>query len=98
MGCYCFQIYHFDGTETRQLTNTLYDNINPRIRDGLIVWMGYVDNFDAEIFVWNGGPDPIQLTDNDYEDIHVHTAGGRIVWQAEFDGESRIFLAEPNSP
>lgn len=90
-----FQIYHYDGTRTIQLTNTRYDNVNPQIRDGLIVWMGYVDNMDAEIFVWTGGPDPIQLTDNDYEDRHPRTAGGRIVWQADFDGRSHVYLAEP---
>ncbi len=90
-----FQIYHFDGNETVRLTNTRYDNVNPQIRDGVITWMGYVDNYDAEIFAWTGGPDPIRLTENDYEDQHPRTAGGRIVWQADFDGQSHIFLAEP---
>ena len=90
-----FQIYHFDGDRTVRLTNTRYDNVNPQIRDGVITWMGYVDNMDAEIFAWTGGPDPIRLTDNDYEDQHPRTAGGRIVWQADFDGKSHIFLAEP---
>ncbi len=90
-----FQIFHFDGEQTRQLTNTRYDNINPDIRDGVITWMGYVDNMDAEIFVWNGGPDPIRLTDNDYEDLNPRTAAGRIVWRSDVDGVSHVYVAEP---
>ena len=90
-----FQIYHFDGGEVHQLTNTRYDNMQPDIGEGVITWMGYVDNFDAEIFAWTGGPDPIRLTENDYEDRRPRTAGGRIVWQADDEDASYIFLAEP---
>lgn len=90
-----FQVYHFDGEDVHQLTNTRYDNMQPDIGEGVITWMGYVDNFDAEIFAWTGGPDPIRLTDNDYEDRRPRTAGGRIVWQADDEDASYIFLAEP---
>jgi len=90
-----YQIFHYDGNQSIPLTSTRYDNINPDIRDGLITWMGYEENMDAEVFVWTGGPNPIQLTENDYEDQNPRTAGGRVVWQADYDGKSHIFLAEP---
>ena len=56
--------------------------------------MGYFDNWDAEIFSWDGTT-MTQVTSNDYEDRDPRTAGGRVVWLSEEDGKSLIYLAEP---
>ena len=83
-----------------KVTQNAYDDIHPQIRDGTICWMGYVDNFDAEIFVTtvdrvlNQEP-PVQLTHNEYEDQKPRTAGGRVVWQASERGKNPIYLAIP---
>jgi beta propeller repeat protein len=90
-----FEIYFYDGTKTTKLTSNLYDDTNPDIRDGIICWMGHFENWDAEIFVWDGGPNPVQVTDNDEEDRDPSTAGKRVVWHRDAAGRSVIFLAEP---
>jgi len=90
-----FEIYLYDGKKTRKLTSNTYDDLDPDIRDNVICWMGYYDNWDSEIFVWDGGPNAIRLTDNDYEDREPKTAGGKIIWQTEEDEKSLIYLAEP---
>ena len=83
-----------------KVTQNAFDDINPYIRDGTICWMGYVDNFDAEIFVTtvdrilNQEP-PIQLTDNTHEDQNPRTAAGRVVWQSSENGRSPVYLAIP---
>ncbi|MBN1268546.1 MAG: hypothetical protein JXB04_03085 [Kiritimatiellae bacterium] len=89
-----YEIYYFDGQKTIKLTSNTHDDINPDIRDGFITWMGYPDNQNAEIFVWDGA-EITRLTENDYEDRNPQTAGKRIVWQADHDGKSGIYLAEP---
>ena len=90
-----FEIYLFDGDKTIKLTSNTYDDVNPDIRDGLICWMGYHSNWDAEIFVWNGGAESVQLTENEFEDRNPRTAGRRVIWESEQAGKSLIFLAEP---
>ncbi len=90
-----FEIYLYDGARTIKLTSNQYDDVNPDIRDEIICWMGYHDNWDAEIFVWDGGPQPIRITDNDYEDRDPKTAAGRVVWQANPTGKSLIYMAVP---
>ena len=90
-----FEIYLFDGDKTIKLTSNTYDDVNPDIRDGVICWMGYHSNWDAEIFVWDGGAESAQLTENEFEDRNPRTAGRRVIWESEQGGKSLIFLAEP---
>lgn len=93
-----FEIYLYDigtGAEPDKLTSNTYDDVNPDARDGVICWMGYHDNWDAEIFAWDGGPNAVRITENEHEDRNPRTAGGRIIWESEQSGKSLIFLAEP---
>lgn len=105
-----FEIYLFDGEKTIKLTSNRFDDVNPEIRDNIICWMSYLENWDSEIFAWDmttrdmvtlvdaegrAGSVPGRLSYNDVEDRDPQTAGGKIVWQADQDGKSLIFLAEP---
>lgn len=86
--------------EPVKLTQNAYDDVKPEIRDGFICWMGYVDSFDAEIFVTSieaalDRQEPVQLTDNVYEDQDCRTAGGRVVWWASENGRSPVYVAVP---
>ena len=93
------EIYYFNGRRTIKLTSNTWDDMAPRARDGLITWMSYVDNWDAEIMALDLSDNvAVQLTDNDTEDSFPQTAGEKIVWQAlGFEG-SYIQMATPASP
>jgi hypothetical protein len=60
-----------------------------------VVWQGYVDNQDSELFIYNGTRN-YRITDNDFdEDSYQINAGGSVVWQ-EFDGHDyEIYLLKP---
>ena len=80
-----------------QITSNEYDDVHPDLRDGVLTWMGYVDNWDAEIFVMNlDTSEKKQITDNDYEDRDPQTAKKMIVWHAETGKTSDIMLASPD--
>lgn len=81
-----------------RLTDNAYDDVNPSLRDGLLVWMGYADNWDAEIFAYDlASKERKQVTENDYEDKEPRTAKGLIVWQADTGKSSEIYLASPDT-
>jgi hypothetical protein len=105
-----FEIYLYDraanrGTDDagkklgsmKKLTSNLYDDVNPMIRDGVLTWMGYYDNWDAEIFVWDWDKDTaVQLTNDEFvEDKNPYTSGGRIIWQADNEDKSEVYFATP---
>ena len=73
--------------------------MSPKIRDGLIAWMSYVDNWDAEIMAFDLSDNiAVQLTNNEFEDAFPQTASERIVWQATGAEGATIQMAEPQSP
>jgi hypothetical protein len=92
-----------DGGQTlgsmKKLTSNVYDDVNPMIRDGVLTWMGYFDNWDAEIFVWDWDRDTaVQLTNDEFvEDKNPYTAGGYIIWQTDAEDKSEVYLATPKS-
>ncbi|HMP90304.1 MAG TPA: hypothetical protein PJ991_08875 [Kiritimatiellia bacterium] len=96
-----FEIYLYDINrgEFTQVTANRFDDTNPEIHDDLIVWMGYYDNWDSEIFYADlraSGPlTPVRLTTNDEDDRDPKTASRRIIWVSERDNQTHIMLAEP---
>ena len=93
-----FEIYYYDPEKSAKavkVTNNLFDDTNPDLRDDLACWMGYFENYDSEIFAWDGSGEPTMLTTNEDEDREPKTAGRKIVWQAEIEGKVGIYLAEP---
>lgn len=93
------EIYYFDGRRTVKLTANAWDDIAPKIADGVIAWSAYVNNWDAEAMALDLSDNlAVQLTDNDYEDIGVQTAGESVVWQTITPEGVRVQLARPSSP
>ena len=93
------EIYYFDGRRTIKLTANAWDDIAPKIADGLIAWSAYVNNWDAEAMALDLSDNlAVQLTDNDYEDTGVQTAGESVVWQTITPEGARIQLARPSAP
>ena len=82
-----------------KLASNIHDDVNPEISDGLVCWVGYHDNWDPEIYVWEfGSEDIIQITTNEVEDREPQTAGGRVIWSGQDpddDTKTGIYLAEP---
>ena len=81
-----YEVFYWNGTEVKQLTDNSYDDIYPQIHNGQVVWYGKVDNEDYEIFLWEGG-EVQQLTNNTYQDYRPQINNGQIVWT--MDDESR---------
>jgi beta propeller repeat protein len=104
-----FEIWMFDPTrggidpvtqmrgQSVQVTNNDYDDVSPSAADGLLTWMAYVDNWDAEILLMDLASGAVkQLTDNDYEDKTPRTARRMVVWQADTGKSRDILLAKPD--
>ena len=93
------EIYYFNGRRAIKLTSNTWDDMAPQLRDGLITWMSYVDNWDAEIMAFDLGDNiAVQLTNNEFEDSYPRTSGEKIVWQAIAGDGTSIQLAEPKEP
>ena len=95
-----FEVFLYDPSiddqPVKKLTNNLFDDVNISFCDDTITWMGYHDNWDAEIFVWDWETESAQMiTENDYEDKNPRTCGKKIVWQADNDERSELYIATP---
>jgi len=86
------EIYLYDGTNTRQLTEDAYDDIDPQINDnGYVVWSGY-DGSDYEIYLFDGA-NVVQLTDNSYFDGAPQiNDNGYVVWSGYDGSDYEIYL------
>ncbi len=85
-------IYLWDGTQTCQLTNTpVYTEWFPQIDAGTVVWYGYVDPWDTDIFLWNGGQ-ITRLAHPDIDDINPQTDGSKVVWQGWDGNDYEIYF------
>jgi hypothetical protein len=66
--------------ETRQITNTSYNNTNPYVQGGILVWQGWPDN-SWEIFIMQNGVQS-RLTQNSYHDMFPKVYKQFVTWQA----------------
>lgn len=86
------QVFLFDGTTTRQLSDNLSPNGRPITRDTSIAWLRLPIAGDAEVVVYDGNT-VRQLTDDLVKEDSLTAGGGSVVWR-EFDdahGELVIF-------
>jgi hypothetical protein len=98
------EIFWYNGTDTIQLTDNLYDDKMPWIHNGQVVWVGN-DSLDDEIYFFNG-THTIQLTDNSVNDYWPQIHNGQVVWisfEADweiyfYNGTNTIHLATGDSP
>jgi len=80
-----FEIYFYDGTTVRQLTDNDRLDERPRLDATHVVWQAN-DGHDSEIFVWDGVTTS-RVTANTWEDLLPEISNGLLVWQG-YDGNS----------
>jgi hypothetical protein len=94
-----YQIMFYDRTSTttgiRQLTDTPYNNTNPRINGKSAVWQGWVNN-NWEVFytpdVTVGALEVRQITSNSANDMFPNLSEKFITWQSFFDDTWHVFV------
>ncbi|UCF80044.1 MAG: pre-peptidase C-terminal domain-containing protein [Acidobacteriota bacterium] len=75
---------------TTQLTDNAFNDTDPRIHNGQVVWQGW-DGSDNEIFFWDGFT-TTQFTDNASGDFNPRLHNGQVVWQGWDGSDNEIFL------
>ncbi|MFC2038223.1 hypothetical protein ACFLUG_00420 [Chloroflexota bacterium] len=88
------EIFFWDGTTSKQITNDDYHDFYPKINNGQIVWHGnsyYA--YGTEIFFWENGITH-QLTNNLAYDRDPQIDDGQVVWWGSVGSDSEIFLWE----
>ena len=85
-----FEIYLWDGTSVRQLTDNETDDTEPRVHDGKVVWQGS-DGSDSEIFYWDGAK-VLRLTNDAVEDTAPRIHAGEVVWEEHAGATREIVL------
>ncbi|MDA8596746.1 hypothetical protein N9L26_00210 [Candidatus Pacebacteria bacterium] len=79
---YQIATYEFDTAETKYLTDTSYNNMEPASYGDLVIWQAWIGN-NWEIMLYDGAS-TTQFTSNDIHDVAPHIRGDYIVWQAQF--------------
>ncbi len=94
-----FDIFYNDGSRTVKLTSNIWDDLNPRIRNGIIAWESFVDLGDSEVMALDiGDKIPVQLSNSNHNDHSPVVCGESVVWQTDTGETSYIQLATPTSP
>ncbi len=84
------EIFLWDGSQIKQLTNNTYEDNTPQVWDNMVVWHGF-RNRESEVFMWSGS-EIIQLTNNIHPDGNPHIYKNRIVWTGEDGHDFEIYL------
>ncbi|MHA2142589.1 MAG: hypothetical protein ACXADF_06440 [Candidatus Thorarchaeota archaeon] len=67
------------------------DHIELVIHNGMVTWVGFVDNGDGEIFLYDGTT-VNQLTDNDWDEWTPRIHNGMVTWQGRiYDIETFLY-------
>ena len=94
-----FDIFYNDGSRSVKLTSNVWDDLNPVIRNGLIVWESSVDLADPEVMALDlSDKIPVQLSDSAYNDHSPVVCGESVAWQTDTGETSYIQLATPTGP
>jgi subtilisin-like proprotein convertase family protein len=87
-----WEIFLFDGSETRRLTNNTRDDRFPVVFGQYVAWSGH-DGQDYEIYLYDSVTGTTrQLTDNDYSDLDPVLSNDYVVWTASVGGRQQVFL------
>lgn len=87
-------LYDRNSGTIKQLTDTPYNNTDPKIHGKSVVWQGWVNN-NWEIFYGNIAVEPFlaqQITTNDQPDMFPMVSDGFITWQSFLGGSWRVFV------
>ncbi|HPU07206.1 MAG TPA: GEVED domain-containing protein [Thermogutta sp.] len=87
-----WEIFLFDGSQTRRLTNNTRDDRFPVVFGQYVAWSGH-DGQDYEIYLYDMVTGTTsQLTDNDYDDLDPVLSSDYVVWTATVSGRQQVFL------
>lgn len=90
-------LYQINNGMTTQVTETIIDEIMPRISGDYVVWESRLDG-DWEIYLYQISKDKItQITDNSTDDVWPEISGDHIVWHGDSGGDSEIYLYQISS-
>ncbi|AFY79638.1 subtilisin-like serine protease [Pleurocapsa sp. PCC 7327] len=78
-----------------QLTNNNFDDYGPRIDGNKVVWTGYPDFNDSEIYFYDGSK-ITQLTNNNFYDYGPQISGNNVVWSGSDGNDDEIYLYDGN--
>lgn len=87
--------YDIDTEEEIQLTNDLYNNMEPSQYGAVVTWQGWV-GADWEIMLWEKGSTTM-LTDNTIQDVAPRVMGDYILWESYEDGAWRVKVYDQRS-
>jgi hypothetical protein len=97
-----YQVMYYDKATgvTRELTSERYNNMEPTVFDGVVVWQAWIDNDNGggwEIMVLDDG-EVEQLTNNTAQDILPSIDANYISWQSDEGGEwsAKIYNRKTN--
>lgn len=86
-------VYETASGTTTQITSSDFNNMNPQIGDGIVVWQGWSNN-NWEIFmsqkkenIW----ETKKITENSWHDMFPKIGNGLITWQALKEGSWQVF-------
>jgi len=87
-----WEIFLFDGSETKRLTNNTRDDRFPVVFGQYVAWSGH-DGQDYEVYLYDSvSGTTVQLTDNDYNDLDPVLSSDYVVWTATVGGRQQVFL------
>ncbi len=87
--------YDIETEEEIQLTNDLYNNMEPSQYGAVVTWQGWVGT-DWEIMLWEKGSTTM-LTDNTIQDVAPRVMGDYILWESYEDGAWRVKVYDQRS-
>jgi len=97
---YQIMIYDKNSKETRQVTNTSFNNTNPQVYGNILVWQAWVGN-DWDIFMaaapaggnlFSDSLKILQITDNNHNDMFPKIHKNILTWQSFVDSSWKVFI------
>lgn len=88
-------LYDRNSNTAKQLTDTPYNNTDPKIHGKSIVWQGWVNNNWEIFYIKDAAAEPpamVQITMNEQPDMFPIISDGFITWQSFFGGSWRVFV------
>lgn len=94
------EVYLWDGNLIENLSNNMWNDMNPEISNGAVTWMGG-DHVGWQVWLWANGS-KVKLTEgSSYSNVDPDIDGGRVVWSGQtaagydwdvfyYDGEQTI--------
>ena len=90
-------LYDIASATTKNVSNNDFaDSQSLDIDGGMVVWFGWSDVTDHEIYLYDG-TGTIQITDNNYNDNGPRVDGGKITFTGYDDNDGEVFIYDIGS-